>query len=160
MNETFDFIWLLAQDAFWSGLAALGFAILFNVPPRTLTGCVIGGAAGHAVRTGLMEAKMDIEPATLIGAVVIGFMGIYFARRYNAPAAIFTVSASIPMVPGAFAYRAMLGLIDLAEANAETGPKILVEMAINATKTGLILGAIAGGTITPQLLFQRNKPIV
>lgn len=160
MNEFLDLLWLLAQDAFWSGLAALGFAILFNVPLRTLYGCVIGGAVGHAVRTGLMEAQVDIEIATLLGAIVIGFMGTYFARRWNAPAAIFTFSAAIPMVPGRFAYSTMLGLIHLSEADAATGTQLLVETTINAVKTGFILGAIAGGTITPQLLFQRNKPVV
>lgn len=160
MNDLIELLWLLTQDAFWSGIAALGFAMLFNVPPRTLLGCVIGGAVGHAVRTGLMEANIEIEVATLVGAVVIGFLGAYFSRRCNAPAAIFTVSAAIPMVPGVFAYRTMLGLINLAEADAATASLLLTETAINAVKTGFILAAIAGGTITPQLLFQRNKPIV
>lgn len=160
MKETFDLTWLIAQDAFWSGIAALGFAILFNVPKRTLFGCVIGGAAGHAIRTGLMESGATIELATLAGATVIGFLGTYFARRCSAPAAIFTVSAAIPMVPGVFAYRAMLGLINLADAEVAFGQDILVETMINATKTGFILAVIAGGTIMPQLLFQRVKPIV
>lgn len=160
MKEVGDFLWLVTQDAFWSGIAALGFAILFNVPQRTLFGCVVGGAVGHAVRTGLMETGATIEMATLAGAVVIGFLGEFFARRCNAPSAIFTVSAAIPMVPGVFAYRTMMGLINISEAEAEIARELLVETTINATKTGFILAAIAGGTITPQLLFQRIKPIV
>ncbi len=160
MNDLLDFIWLITRDAFWSGIAALGFAILFNVPRRTLFGCVVGGAAGHAVRTGLMEGGATIELATLAGAIVIGFLGEFFARRNNAPSAIFTVSAAIPMVPGVFAYRTMLGLINISEAEAGVARDLLVETTINATKTGFILAAIAGGTITPQLLFQRIKPVV
>ena len=29
-----DLLWLLAKDAFWSAIPAVGFAMLFNVPPR------------------------------------------------------------------------------------------------------------------------------
>ncbi len=31
-----DLLWLLAKDAFWSAIPAVGFAMIFNVPPRML----------------------------------------------------------------------------------------------------------------------------
>lgn len=153
-----DLIASVLQDAFWSGVAALGFAMLFNVPVRTLRGCVVVGAVGHGLRTLLVSLGMGIEAATLATATVVGLLGEVFARRWATPATTFTVSGAIPLVPGVFAFRAMLGLLRVATGDAATGTAALVDAATNAIKTALILGAIAVGIATPSLLFQRRKP--
>lgn len=158
MNEL---LLLLLRDAFWSAVAALGFAVLFNVPRRTLSGCAIGGAIGHALRTLLMtEAGWTIELATLISAAVIGFLGEFFARRWRTPVTIFTVPGVIPMVPGSFAFGTMISLLELTNLGVFGGTPVLVEASVNFIKTGLILGAIAGGIAAPSLLFQRRRPVI
>ena len=45
-----DLFLTILVDAFWSALAAIGFAMLFNVPRRTVIACALTGAAGHAIR--------------------------------------------------------------------------------------------------------------
>jgi uncharacterized membrane protein YjjB (DUF3815 family) len=150
----------LIQDAFWSGLAALGFAMLFNVPRRLLPACVIFGALGHAVRTLVMSLGMAIEPATLLAAVVVGMGGTRLASKLSVPAPIFTVTGTIPMVPGVFAYRAMIGVLSVVSVDAAGGGTLLVEASTYAIKTALILAAIAVGIAFPTLLFQRPKPVV
>lgn len=153
-------IWEILQDAFWSGIAAVGFAVLFNVPRRTLVGCALAGAAGHASRTLLMSWGIGIELGTLIGAAVVGFLGHYFGQRWHAADLVFTVPGVIPMVPGSFAFRTMIGVLELVNLGAFAGTPVLVEASVNAIKTGLILAAIAGGIAAPSLLFQRQKPVV
>jgi uncharacterized membrane protein YjjB (DUF3815 family) len=155
-----DLIGFLVQDAFWSALAATGFAILFNVPVRTLPGCALGGAIGHAARTFLMQIGLDIELATLFGAAVIGVVGVLFARRWHVPMTIFTVSAAVTLVPGGFAYRAMMGIIELSIADPASSSAVLVATVINGIKTALILGAIAAGISAPRLLFFNERPVV
>lgn len=150
----------LLADAFWSAVAATGFAILFNVPPRALPGCAIAAAIGHALRTWTIQLGLPIEPATLLAATTIGFMGVALARRFQSPTAIFTVPAVIPMVPGTFAFRTMLGILQLTTLDIANSAPILVEVSLNAIKTGLILAALAGGIIAPRLLFRRQKPVV
>jgi uncharacterized membrane protein YjjB (DUF3815 family) len=158
--NTLDWIGFVVQDALWSAVAAAGFAILFNVPARTLPGCAIGGAIGHAVRSVLMRLGMDIELATLFSAAVIGLVGTLFARRWLVPTTIFTVSAAIPLVPGGFAYRTMIGLIELSTLDADASMSTLLSTVSNAIKTAFILGAIALGIAIPRLLFSRQKPVV
>ncbi|MEO8606901.1 MAG: threonine/serine exporter family protein [Chloroflexota bacterium] len=158
--STIDLIGFLIQDAFWSALAATGFAILFNVPTRTLIGCALGGAIGHATRTLLMQAGLDIELATLFGAVVIGVVGVVFARHWRVPMTIFTISAAVTLVPGGFAYRAMMGIIELSTADPASSSTILVTAVVNGIKTALILGAIAAGIAAPRLLFFHERPVV
>jgi uncharacterized membrane protein YjjB (DUF3815 family) len=150
----------ILQDAIWSAVAALGFALLFNVPRRALLGCVITGAVGHAVRTFIVQQfGLSAEAGTLAGATVVGFLSKYFAESLAIPSLIFAVCGAIPMVPGVFAYNTMIGVLKLAGADAASGQTILVEAIINAVRTALILGAIAAGIALPTLLFQRNKPV-
>ncbi len=155
-----ELIGLLLQDALWSALAAAGFAVLFNVPKRALPGCALGGAVGHATRTLLMHFGLDIELATLAAATVIGFIGACLAQRWKLPTMIFTVSAAVTLVPGTFAYRAMIGILEISLADPATGSAALVEASTNAIKTGLILGGIAVGIAMPTLVFGRHKPVV
>jgi uncharacterized membrane protein YjjB (DUF3815 family) len=160
MNGT-ELLWLVSKDAFWSGVAALGFAMLFNVPVRTLGACFIAGAVGHGTRAVLMHFGVGIEAGTLVGSVVIGFLGVWFGRIWQAPAPVFTVPGAITMVPGSFAFRTMLGILEIAaSANAATGGDVLWTTSVDATKTALILGAIAVGIAAPSLLFHRQKPVV
>lgn len=151
---------VLLEDAFWSAIAAAGFAILFNVPPRALPGCIFAAACGHALRSWAMQLGLPIEPATLLAATVIGFLGVWFARWFQSPTAIFTVPAVIPMVPGTFAFRAMLGILEITNMGVFGSTPLLVEAGLNAIKTGLILAALAVGIIAPRLLFRREKPVV
>ena len=148
---------LLINDAFWSAVAALGFAILFNVPRHSLIGCMLAGASGHALRTLCMQLGLTLELGTLIGATAVGFMAVELGRRLHVPRLIFNASGVIPMVPGVLAYQTMLGLFDVVNATDPTaGSAALVFASVNAIKTGLILAALAAGTIAPRLPFDRQ----
>ncbi len=151
-----DLLPILLEDALWSAVAAVGFSMLFNVPVRTLPGCAILAAIGHMTRALLVQLGSGVEVATLAGATLIGFIGVLFARRWHAPALVFTVSSAIPMVPGALAFQAMLGLLRLPAAEEAARTLILTAVAIDSIKTALILGAIAVGITAPSLLFVRQ----
>jgi uncharacterized membrane protein YjjB (DUF3815 family) len=156
-----DFVLFVLQDVFWSGLAACGFAMLFNVPTRTLPGCIAAGALGHVARALSIQLGLGIEAGTLIGATTVGFLGILFSRYWHAPAPVFTIAGAIPMAPGTFAYRTMIAILSIATSNDPSlANGLLVEASVNAIKTGLIVGAIAVGIAAPALLFQRRKPVV
>jgi uncharacterized membrane protein YjjB (DUF3815 family) len=155
----FGALWFLIKDAFWSGVASLAFAVMFNVPVRTLGACALGGAVGYLIRTILMEGGIGIEGATLAGATVVGFMGEMFARRWSAPASVFTVPAVIPMLPGTFAYNTMIGVLRIAPHGEATPISLIISTAVNGSKTVLILSAIAIGIAAPALLiYQRRLP--
>ncbi|QPC81990.1 threonine/serine exporter family protein [Phototrophicus methaneseepsis] len=154
-------LWPIVVDAFWSGIAATGFAILFNVPRRALIYCALLGALGHATRTFMMhQFGLGIALATLIGALSIGFLAKLLAHRLKIPSMIFGVSAAIPMVPGVFAYQTMIGLLELVSLEPEQGQYILTEVAVNAVRTGAILAALGLGITTPAFLLERKKPVV
>jgi uncharacterized membrane protein YjjB (DUF3815 family) len=160
MNDLQTVLPLLLEDAFWAGLATLGFAMLFNVPRRALPYCALNGMVGHATRALLMQGGMSIIPATLASALLVGFMAKFLARRLQMPSMIFAITGAIAMVPGAFAFQTMLNLLRVAVLPIDAASDILVVAAANAIKTGLILGALAAGIVMPALLFERQKPVV
>lgn len=147
-------------DAVWSGLAALGFAVLFNVPRDLLVRCAVAGALGHSARALLMVFGLSTEWGTLAGATLVGAFAWIQSAQMNAPAAIFGICGGIPMVPGVFAYQTMIGVLRIATAtDPDLSAALLVEASTNAIRTALILGAIAIGIAAPTLLFQRPKQV-
>lgn len=161
-----DLLITFLTDLAWSGVAALGFAILFNVPRRLLLPCFVCGAVGHGLRTLLTSQGVTIEFATLAGAFAIGILGSYFSVRLKIPASVFAITGAIPLVPGVFAYQTIVGLLNAtaAASGATTAAggattEILVTAGISGVKTAIILAAIAFGTAAPILFFQRSHPV-
>ncbi len=155
-----DTLGFVLQDGIWSAVAATCFGILFNVPRDLLPGCALAAGFGHATRTLLMQLGVDIELSTLIGSTIIGFVSLFLSLRWHAPIPVFTLSAAVTMVPGVFAYRTMLGLIEISLGSADLSNAVLIAAATNAVRTALILGAIALGIAAPALLFDREPPVV
>lgn len=155
-----DIIVMLLQDAFWSALAAVGFAVLFNVPPRYLPACAGCAAFSHAFRALMMHFGIPIEFATLFAATALGFIALLLANRLRSPAMLFAIPGIIPMIPGSFAYRAMIGLVSMVNVPSDQAAELLIQASANFIRTGLILGALGVGLAAPMLLFQREKPVV
>ncbi len=151
--------WLvLIEKGMWFGLAAVGFAILFNVPLRAIIPVFILGALGGISKTILLLFEVNVIVSTLAGATLIGFLSIPFAHKKHAPPPIFAIPAVIPMVPGIFAYRMMLGLISLAGTiDPASYTQILSETVNNGLKVMLILMSLAGGVGIPMLITRKDS---
>lgn len=149
---------MVAADALWSGVAAIGFAVLFNTPRKMLAVCFLIGAVSHALRAVLMKlGVMGIEAGTLVAAALIGFSSLAFARAWRVPLIAFSLPAAIPMVPGALAFKAMLGVLRLVAAGGSTDPAIAMAALVAAVKTALILAAIAIGVASPSMVFRQEE---
>lgn len=153
-----ELFWLLARDGFWSAIAAVGFAMLFNVPPRMLKYCAMGGALAHSLRTLLIHQGVPIEWATLAASTMVGFVCVHWSRRLLAPRPVFSVASIIPMIPGGYAFKAMIAIVEL---NIHGVTMTLIESALeNGLKALFIVGALSFGLAIPSLVVYRNRPIV
>jgi len=152
-----DWIAILIKG-FWAGFAAMGFAILFNVPQRTLLVIWAMGAIGGLMKFFLLGLEVNIVLASLGGATLIGILSIYAAHNKQAPPLVFSTPAVIPMVPGAFAYRMMLGCMELANTtiNSDTYLKTLAETTNNGLKALFILIALSAGVAIPMLVTRKD----
>ncbi len=154
-----DILWLLVNDWFFAAIPAVGFALLFNVPPRALKFCAALGALGHGTVTLLKLAQVTPVFATFFAAALVGSLGVWLAQRYHrAHPKVFTVAAVIPMFPGIPAYKAMLALV-LIEKEGYS-PERFAVMVDQFVQTGFLLSALVFGLALPGLLFYRQKPVV
>ena len=152
-------LWLLLNDWFFAAIPAVGFALLFNVPPRALKFCAALGALGHGTATLLKLMQVTPVFATFFAAALVGTLGVWLAQRYHrAHPKVFTVAAVIPMFPGIPAYRAMLSLV-LIEKEGYS-PERFAVMVDQFVQTGFLLSALVFGLALPGLLFYRQKPVV
>ena len=149
---------MILEKGIWFGFAALGFAILFNVPQRTLKIIWLIAAAGGLTKLVLIQFNIDIVIATFAGATLIGILSVYAAHNKHAPPLVFSIPSVIPMIPGAFAYRMMLGLIQLSgtAVSSNTYFQTLAETTSNGLKTMFILMALAVGVAIPMLISRKE----
>ncbi len=143
------------QDALFSALAAGGFALLFNVPARMAWACGVCGVASHTLRTLLFQVGLDLITGTLIGALVVGFLAQALARHFRAPTAALAFPGVVAMIPGAYAFRAVFGTLQIAEGATATVSETL---SLSAT-VGLMVGAIAIGVAAPALLIPARPSV-
>jgi len=149
----------LLETWIWLGFAASGFAILFNVPPRTLWVIFIMGALGGTLKLTCLKLGVNIILSSLMGALLIGFISTKAAHFRHSPPFVFAIPAVIPMVPGAFTYRMMLGIIRLTGENDHSiFLQLLQETVDNGLKALFVLTALSLGVSAPMLLT-RNKSI-
>lgn len=143
----------VAADALFSALAAVGYAALFGVPPRVAWACLVCGIASHALRTLLLHAGVHMVAATLVGALAVGFLAQVFARRFQAPAATFAFPGVVAMVPGSFAFRAVVGSLEIVAAGAGAAPALVAETMSLYLTCALMTAAIAVGIAAPLIVL-------
>ncbi len=154
-----DTLLLLLNDAFFSAIPAMGFAMLFNVPRRYLLYCALAGAIGHSSRTLMLQFGLPIEWATFAAAGIIGMVTIAFAKRHLAPPLLYAVAAIIPMIPGSYAYNTVIALVQLT-AQSQLSTELWDQVVTNGLKTVFILGALSVGLAMPSLLYFRTRPVI
>ncbi len=146
-------------SAIFAAIPAIGFGMVFNVPKHTLVYCGIGGAITYTTRFVLLDFDISIELATFLASTVIGIVALYWSRKYIVPRPVYTIASIIPLLPGTYAFTAMINLIDM---NAHGVTPELISMFIeNSLKTITILGGIGFGLALPSLYYIRyNRPII
>lgn len=154
-----DLLLQLLDDAFFSAIPAVGFAMVFNVPPKALPYCGLAGALAHSLRTLLMYYGVSIELATFVAAALVGVLGWFWSERKVIPVPVFTVAAIIPMIPGVYAFGTMIGLVEL-NLDASVSHELLDKVISNGLKTLFVIGAISFGLAIPKMLLKNSKPVV
>lgn len=142
----------------WSGIAAVGFGVLFNVPPRTILTIALLGLMTGIIKFGFLHYSSAIVPATFVAAGFIGVISVPLGKRIHTPPLVFSVPAVIPMIPGYFAYKMMLALMGATiSEHAEIHPETVVTIVDNGLKMLFILVAITLGVSIPKLIFRKES---
>lgn len=139
----------IGQDAFFSALATIGYVFLFNVMSRVACACIICGLCSHALRTTLMHLGCDIAIGTIIGSMAAGFLADLFAQRLKAPPATFAFPGVVAMVPGSYAFRAVVAGLQIMHSAGASSASLVAQTMSLVLSTILLTGAIVIGLAIP-----------
>ena len=107
--------------------------------------CVLCGAVGHGLRTGLCHIGLELPVAALGGAFVATLLARAFAHRLRVPSVTFAFPGIVAMIPGSYAFRSGIGgLAIMREGAASPAPLVAETLALVVTAI-LITAAIAIG---------------
>lgn len=143
----------------WSGLAAFGFSVLYNTPRRTLFAIWFGGFVAGLMKYGTLAVfpGVSIIMSSFLAALAVGFISIPMAHFRHVPPVIFSIPSVIPLVPGIFAYRTMLGLMLLTRTDNENFSKVIETTVRNGVTTLFIVMVLALGVVLPMYLLRKES---
>lgn len=152
-------ILLVFLKAIWCGVSALGFGMLFNSPSRSFAFIWFGGFMAGLVKFGLVTLGVTggIVTASFAAAITVGLLSIPVAHSSHVPPVIFSIPSVIPLVPGVFAYKTILGIIKLT---SQTGPAYienLGETFQNGSTTMFTMLAISLGVAVPMHVLRTKS---
>lgn len=155
----FDIFLTYIINAFFAAIPAVGFAMVFTVPKSTLIYCAYGGAIAYTSRSFLVDQGIPIEIATFFASTIVGLVALYWSRKYIVPRPAYTIASIIPLLPGTFAFEAIINLISM---NVHGVSSELINLFLdNSLKTIIILCAIGFGLALPSLYYIRyNRPVI
>lgn len=153
-----DFLWALVNAMLLASIPAIGFALVFNVPKSALKYCALGGAIAYGIRFTLMAYLVPIEWATFFAATIVSMIGVHWSHKFLAHPKVFTVAAMIPMVPGVYAFKAMIALVEINSRGFDSQLfSILIENFLQAM---FIIAGLAIGLAMPGLIFYRRRSVI
>ncbi|MCW5736202.1 MAG: threonine/serine exporter family protein [Enhydrobacter sp.] len=133
------------EDLLFSALAGTGYGMLFNVPVRALWVCMLCAMAGHGLRTAVEHLGLELSVASLIGAFAATMLARGLAYRFRVPAVTFAFPGIVAMIPGAYAFRAGIGGLEIMHAGSGAPPALVAETIGLAVTTIVVTAAIAIG---------------
>lgn len=129
---------------------AMAFAISLAVPPRMLPTIGAMGVMIWLIYAGL-RLLLEVPPVvgTVVGAVAVGVVGHWLARRTRRPVLPYLIPSIAPLLPGSILYR---GLIEITQGTAVSGLLSIAEAVMVALALGA--GVNLGGELVRA--FQRG----
>lgn len=139
--------WLeILINIIFSYVASVSFALTINVPHRVLNLAGVSGIIGWMTYWLLAKAGSGRMLSNLMGAFIIGIMGLIFARIKKAPVTVFNIPALVPLVPGVPAYQAVRSLVN---GDVDAGEAAILRVAV--VTCSIALGILLSTMFTEML---------
>lgn len=148
----------IAHQALFGGIAAAGFGILFNYPPRLLTLSFASGALALAVRTLGTDLGGSLPEATFFAALLVAILDrSWWQHEQHLRRSVLAIVGCIPMVPGSLAAKSLQSIFQLMRAGPEDGIQPAMMALENLTIVALTLAAIGTALAIPMLVFPARR---
>jgi uncharacterized membrane protein YjjB (DUF3815 family) len=148
----------ILHNTLFGGLAAMGFGVLFNIGLRSILWCSVSGGLALAVRTVGLQLGWSLEAASFTAAVAVGSLVQMTQERIGMSRNILDVAGCIPLVPGGFAAKAILGMIALTAPVPKNPDQTLILSVEYLLRVFFTVGALGTGLAIPTLLLRVLAP--
>ncbi len=142
----------LLHQTLCGAIAAAGFGVLFNISFRSLPWCAITGGLALAVRTYCQSLGWNLEASSFAAALTVSIFVLVLRAQTDISQNALDVVGCIPMVPGSFAAKAVLGLFALTSTDPAHATETLVTAVQFTVRVMFTIGAIGTGLAIPTLL--------
>ena len=112
------------------------------------------GSTALAVRTFCLESGWSLEDASFVAALAVGGAVRILCNYAEISQDALDVCGCIPMVPGSFAAKAILGFFALTSPNLVSEADTLVTAVQSTLRVLFTIGAIGTGLAIPMLLLR------
>ena len=136
-----------------ASLGALGFGLLFNIRPKRLPLCALGGCLTWGVYLLCGCFIADSFPCCIIASSFGALYAEVMARLSKAPATTFTILSEIALIPGGSLYLSMYHLVGKRQELAVSYGTHTVLMAL-----AIALGIVLVAALTAALAALKKKP--
>ncbi len=140
------------HQAFFGGIAAAGFAVLFNCHPRMLPLCFGAGALALAVRTIGQELGCSMAVASFLAALLLAIANKAWRESPSPRGSVLAVVGVIPMIPGSLAARVFISVFAFLRTGQSPGVETAVANWDNLLMLIFTLAAIGTGLALPSLI--------
>ena len=147
----------IAHQAIYGAIAAAGFGVLFNFGFRDLGWCAASGATTLAVRTCGQGLGWSLEGATFVAALAVSVAVQLLRLRRDTPGNTLAVVGCIPLVPGSFAAKAVVGLFAVTTGSDVNHPEVLSTAVQYTLRVLFTIVMIGTGVAIPRLLRRGSK---
>jgi uncharacterized membrane protein YjjB (DUF3815 family) len=149
MNPTIHF---LIHQAFFGGIAAAGFAVLFNCAPRMLPLCFGAGALALATRTAGQDLGGSLAVSSFFAALLLAILDKLWQDFPSPRGSILAVVGAIPMVPGSLAAKVFISVFAFLRTGQSLGIEPTIATWDNLLMLLFTLAAIGTGLALPSLI--------
>lgn len=133
-------------------VSTFGFAIILNIERRKALVAGIGGIISWTTYILLMKYTQADYVSLFISSLVLTVYSEILAIKLRTPATVFSISALIPLVPGAYIYYTMI-----AAVSGDVNQTITLFVITIIKTVALALGILVGGGLMQ--IFRRISSI-
>jgi uncharacterized membrane protein YjjB (DUF3815 family) len=148
----------IVELALWTGIAGIGFGILFNIPRKAILTVFILGFGVGLIKSILLKLGVNIIISSFIAALFVGVFSIPLAHKIHQPPVVFSIPSVIPMIPGYFAYKTVLAMMNFTFMEVETEKRLELLDAIfsNGFTMLFVLISLTLGISLPLMLMRKS----
>lgn len=141
----------ILHQAFFGGVAAIGFAVLFNCRPQMLAFGFGAGFLSLGMRTILLDHGFTLPAASFFAALVAAIIDRLWKDTPSPRGSLLAFIGSIPMIPGGAAARVLLGLFVVLGSGPAEAVKGIAAIGENMITIIFTLAAIGTALALPSL---------